>query len=152
MQALIEECPSLLLGAAAYTQEVLLEILKQPACQELAATLFSASPPLNSSSIEKVLNSYHVTHGTESTFTLPPTQLHASAAALTAQNGADLYLDSNTTARIFFDTITNTDFDLMPLDIRWFLTTIFMLLTIMGIVGNLMVITVVLRVPGMVSF
>jgi hypothetical protein len=42
MQSLFDECPSLVLGTKAYTQAALVEILKQPACQQVAAIMLSA--------------------------------------------------------------------------------------------------------------
>ncbi|KAI6232653.1 Thyroliberin receptor [Aphelenchoides fujianensis] len=43
------------------------------------------------------------------------------------------------------------DDEFWPPHVRVIMTTIFLLLTVMGVVGNLMVITVVLRVPGMIT-
>lgn len=51
MSSLLEECPSLLLGVNAYTHQELVEILKQPACQQIAAAILSSSTP----SIDKAL-------------------------------------------------------------------------------------------------
>lgn len=64
------------------------------------------------------------------------------------------FLDLNTTAAMLLATISGeTDEDLLPPpNMRIFLTVVFALLSIMGIIGNLMVVTVVLKVPGMVSY
>jgi hypothetical protein len=115
MQALIDNCPSLLLGAAAYTQEALVEILKEPECQKLAAALISAS-------------------------------VSTESPTLIAQKR------DTTTANLSISGLGIEEELLFPVHVRLFLTIIFMLLSMMGIVGNLMVITVVLKVPGMVSF
>lgn len=125
MQALIDECPSISLGTAAYSQQILAEILKQPACQQLVALLMSTS----------------------SSTDIPVPPLNGFSSALDAPKRSAINLSAST------DAILSIEEELLfPLDIRLLLTTIFVVLSLMGIIGNLMVITVVLRVPGMVSF
>jgi hypothetical protein len=80
--------------------------------------------------------------------------LRSSAFASNDRNIGSLAIATiNATAANFLSAMVDPDAELlMPIDVRLLMTTIFMILSIMGIVGNLMVVTVVLKVPGMVSF